>query len=164
MYECMYAQHVWTYICMYVEEQGVLEQKKQRRYLPLCEFRCISRARAFEKLLVHCGEGTQAGNLRSSVLIFLWHWCSFSLPSTAIVHQMGLQIQLLEVPDATGLAREYILCKQKHRDTLAALTLESFMGKQHLVQFLSLLSGSELGNQTVASKVLVLFHRTGLSL
>lgn len=43
---------------MYVEkEQGLQEQKKQERHLPLCEVRCISRARAFEKLLVHCGKG-----------------------------------------------------------------------------------------------------------
>lgn len=57
------------------------------------------------------------------------------MPSTAIVHQMGLQIPLTAIPDATGLAREYILCKQKYRDTLAAAQLGPFMGKLHLVPF-----------------------------
>lgn len=56
MYVCTIC--VSVHICMCVEkEQGLLEQKKQGRHLPLCEVRCISRARALEKLLVHCGNG-----------------------------------------------------------------------------------------------------------
>lgn len=79
-------------------------------------------------------EGTQAGNLRGTVFVFFRHRSSVPLPPAAIVHQMGLQIPLAPIPDATGLAREYILCGRKHKDISAAAHLGV---KQHVVQFVS---------------------------
>lgn len=92
---------------MYVEkEQGVLrDRKKQGRYLPLCEFRCISRARAFEKPGA-LGKGHRLKLRRSESS--LSDTGAASLPFHCNSTSDGLADSVTAILDATGLA-EYIL-------------------------------------------------------
>lgn len=154
--------------CMYVcreTAESARAQEERREALTAVWVQVHFQCSGIGKALGALREGAQAGNLRSTVFVLFWHWSGFSLPPTAVVHQVGLQIPLTSVPDATRLARKYILCRRKHRDTLAAAHLEPTLGE---VAFSSMFleDCSQVLNQAIRQwwvQSWVLFHRPGLS-
>ena len=67
--------------------------------------------------LVALWEGAEVGGLVGAVVVVLRGRLRLPLPAAAVVHEVGLQVPLAPVPDATRLAGEDVLWRGEHTHT-----------------------------------------------